>query len=262
MLTFLKLGGSLITDKGQAETARLDVIQRIAREVAEAQDLRPDQRLLIGHGSGSFGHVAAARFGTRDGVQTPDQWGGFAEVARTAARLNTIVIEALADVGLPVMRFQPSASALCENGIIKELASAPISEALAQGVIPVVYGDVAIDHVRGGTIISTEEVFERLALDLRPERILLAGNTPGVFDGRGEVISLITSDSVASHRPALQGSEHTDVTGGMLSKVQGMLSLASKVEKLEIRIFDGESSGNVREALGDTSTNLGTRITR
>ena len=31
--------------------------------------MRPELRLVIGHGSGSFGHVAAARYDTLAGVQ-------------------------------------------------------------------------------------------------------------------------------------------------------------------------------------------------
>mgnify|MGYP003414827420 CR=1 FL=1 len=51
-LIFLKLGGSLITDKRQPETPRLDIIRQVAATIAAA--LRRDRslRLLIGHGSG------------------------------------------------------------------------------------------------------------------------------------------------------------------------------------------------------------------
>ena len=58
-LYFLKLGGSLITDKSASETIRIEVIKRIAGEIREALDLHSDLLLLLGHGSGSFGHRAA-----------------------------------------------------------------------------------------------------------------------------------------------------------------------------------------------------------
>ncbi|MFN3331018.1 MAG: uridylate kinase, partial [Caldilinea sp.] len=67
MLVFLKLGGSLITDKRKAETPRLDVIARLAQEIAAAQQDDPALRLVIGHGSGSFGHIYGRKYGTRDG---------------------------------------------------------------------------------------------------------------------------------------------------------------------------------------------------
>ena len=47
-LVFIKLGGSVITDKTQPETARPEVIQRLAREVASARLARPELQLLLG----------------------------------------------------------------------------------------------------------------------------------------------------------------------------------------------------------------------
>src|SRR5207237_970030 len=115
---FLKLGGSLITDKRQPETPRLDVIQRLAAEIAEVRRQNQAQRLVIGHGSGSFGHVYAKRHGTRVGVHTPEQWLGFAATADAAARLNRIMVSALLAVGVPAWSIQPSAVLRCSDGRI------------------------------------------------------------------------------------------------------------------------------------------------
>ena len=80
-LIFLKLGGSLITDKSNAHTARPDVLRRLAAEILTALDAQPDLRLVIGHGSGSFGHIPAHRYHTRVGVRTASEWAGFIEVS-------------------------------------------------------------------------------------------------------------------------------------------------------------------------------------
>ena len=71
-MIFLKLGGSLITDKARPETPRLDVLRRLVNEIAEARQAAPTLRLLIGHGSGSFGHAAAARHATHLGASNPE----------------------------------------------------------------------------------------------------------------------------------------------------------------------------------------------
>jgi len=68
-LVFLKLGGSLLTDKTQVEAVQEDALRRVAGEVSRACQDAPHLRLLLGHGSGSFGHVAARQHGTRAGVQ-------------------------------------------------------------------------------------------------------------------------------------------------------------------------------------------------
>lgn len=57
-LAFLKLGGSLITDKTRPYLARLDKLEALMAEIESARSKSRDLRLLLGHGSGSFGHFA------------------------------------------------------------------------------------------------------------------------------------------------------------------------------------------------------------
>jgi isopentenyl phosphate kinase len=261
MLTFLKLGGSLITDKSQPETPRPGEIARLASEIARALDGPDAPRLLVGHGSGSFGHVAARRYGTRNGVATPAQWRGFAEVSVVAARLNHLVLEALAAGRVPAFRVQPSASALCDDGRITRMELAPLRRALDHGLVPLVYGDVALDDARGGTIISTEEIFGYLAPALKPGRVLLAGDYPGVLDGGGRTIPIISRSTFSRYKDALGGSAATDVTGGMADKVMTMLRLCEAVPGLTVQIFDGRQPGAVMRALRDPGFDRGTRIT-
>ncbi len=249
MLTFIKLGGSLITDKRESSHFHADVMRRAARELASAHAANPDHGLLIGHGSGSFGHVAAQKYGTMDGVTTPAQWVGFAEVATVARRLNSLVVEALAEAGLPVFAVQPSSSARCEDGTLTAMDVQPIATALDHGLIPVVYGDVALDSRRGGTIISTETIFFYLAARLKPTRIFLLGEVEGVYDAQRQVIPHITPANLKATEAALGGSHGTDVTGGMATKVRQMVELTERVPGLEIRIFGGTQPGQIEAAL-------------
>ena len=110
MLFFLKLGGSLITEKDKPYSARETILQQIAEEITNAIISFPDLKLLIGHGSGSFGHVSAKKYKTRDGVNTTEEWKGFVNVWNDARALNQIVIRTLSAAGLPVMAFPPSAA--------------------------------------------------------------------------------------------------------------------------------------------------------
>jgi isopentenyl phosphate kinase len=252
MLTFVKLGGSLITDKRVAEYFHAETMQRTAQEIARARHTDPTLQLLIGHGSGSFGHVVASRYGTAKGVTTPEHWIGFAEVARVARRLNHLVTEALEQEALPILPFSPSSSAECTDAHLHTLAIAPIEKALQHGLIPLVYGDVSFDSVRGGTIISTETVFDHLARALHPQRIFLLGEVEGVYDSHKQIIPRITPANYPEIAGALGGSHGTDVTGGMLSKVQSMLGLAKVIPGLTIHIFGGGSPGQLESALSGT----------
>jgi isopentenyl phosphate kinase len=250
MLIFLKLGGSLITDKATPRSPRPDVLARLMSEIAEALAARPDLRIVLGHGSGSFGHVEARRHGTRQGVATPEAWRGFAEVQAAAGLLNRLVYDAARDAGLPVLNLPPSASAVCRGGVLQSMALQPLRTALEHGLVPLVFGDVAVDETLGGTIVSTEDVFGYLAPALGPRRVLLAGREPGVLTHwpDGAVIAALSPGNVPV---SLGGSHAADVTGGMVSKVREMQALAASLAGLEVRIFTGEVPGLLRDTLLD-----------
>ncbi len=251
-LVFLKLGGSLITDKFTPNTTRPEILAQVSAEIKAALDANPDLQLVIGHGSGSFGHVPAKQHNTKNGVRTADQWQGFAEVAQAAETLNRHTIDALRTAGVPAIHMSPSASAVAQNGVISEMALNPLLVALNNGLVPVVHGDVGVDMLLGGTILSTETVFTYLTAQLCPHEILLAGIDDGVFTHYpdGELVPMITRETLADIQ--VKGSGATDVTGGMDTKVSGMLDLVESVDDLQIRIFNGGTPGHIQAALTGT----------
>ena len=267
---YVKLGGSLITDKTRPFTPREDVIRGLARELSEALDAQPGMRVLLGHGSGSFGHVVGRRYRVREGVHSPEGWLGYAHTAAAAARLNRIVVDIFLEEGLKVVSVPPSASAWCWDGELRHLETRPIRVLLEQGVIPVVYGDVALDEIRGGTIISTEDVFRYLARQpapLRGRRILLLGEVDGVYTGdphtdpHARRLPELSPEQALSLE-TLSGSHGIDVTGGMATKVRIMAELVRDIPGLEVDILSGARPGNLYRALTNPSLLLGTRIRR
>jgi len=256
-LTLLKLGGSLITEKDNPSTVRPEALARLAAEIASVRQARPEMRLVIGHGSGSFGHVPARKYGTRQGVHTPEGWVGFAEVWLQASALTRLVVEALHAAGIPAIVFSPSAVAVSRAGRIVSWDLGPLLAALDAGLTPVVHGDVAFDQTLGGTILSTEDVFLFLAGRLEPGRVLIAGIEPGVFadfPANTQLIETITPQSYERVKDSLFGARAVDVTGGMAAKVRGLVDLVSTDPSVEAMIFSGEAPGNIRRAL------LGERI--
>lgn len=261
MLQLLKLGGSLITEKDKPHSVRLVVIRRLADEIAQAFQQNPQMRLILGHGSGSFGHVPAKIYGTRQGVQSAEQWHGFVQVWREAAQLNHLVMDALSAAGLPAIAFPPSAGLLARDGRVSRWNLEPMRAALAAGLLPVVYGDVVFDRQRGGTIFSTEDLFEHLALSFSPGRVLLAGIEPGVwadYPVRQRIHCSITPDLLPQVLPGLQGAQVADVTGGMASKVLQSMRMVQNCAGLEVLIFSGMEDGALFQAL--TGASPGTRI--
>jgi isopentenyl phosphate kinase len=249
MLTLIKLGGSLITNKEVEYSFRADVAERIAQEIAAVLEIDNNLPLVIGHGSGSFGHVAAKQYGTIDGVRSREQWWGFAEVATVAAELNGHVTTTLRTAGVPIWRVQPSASAMSRDGVLTHLDLNPIHRAVENGVVPLLYGDVSLDEVRGGTIISTETIFTYLVQNLPVKRVFLMGEVAGVYDADKNIIPEITPVSYKTIKDYLGGSHGTDVTGGMLTKVGDMVALVEQFPDLKVYIIDGTQPDILHQCL-------------
>jgi isopentenyl phosphate kinase len=220
-LAFLKLGGSLITDKMKPYTPLLNVMDDLALQITTSLQTQPNLRLVIGHGAGSFGHVAASEYKTRDGYPQPsplthrerdtteeNYWKGFAEVWYQASTLNRYIMEALHKAGLRTIALPPSASVIASDGQVAVWETTPIRMALAAGIVPVIFGDVVFDEVRGGTILSTENLFTFLVKALHPDRVLLAGIEEAVwedFPERTRPIERITPESFEGIRHGVGG---------------------------------------------------------
>ncbi len=244
-LVFVKLGGSLITDKRRAYTARPERIRALLASVAQALRAQPDLRVLLGHGSGSFGHWAAREHD----VRTPE---GLVAIARAAAQLHGVVMEQALAVGLRAYSFPPSALWLLEDGEPRVACLAALKHALAAGLTPVVYGDALLDRGQGGAILSTERVFDALLPELRPRRVLLVGEAPGVwadYPRNTRVLRELTPATWDAWRRAVRGSDAPDVTGGMASKVAAALAWVRRDPELEVFIFSGEDPATLRRAL-------------
>lgn len=252
---FVKLGGSLLTDKREIEMPRQEVIQRLAQEIQRARLAQPTLRIILGHGSGSFGHVHAKTHGTRAGVSSAAQWMGFAQTADAAARLNRIVVAELLAAGIPAWSIQPSVALRCADGRVAAGPDSTVLAALARGLVPVVHGDVALDVVRGGTIASTEDVFQVLDESLLPSRIILAGEVGGIYsadpllDPTAALIPTVTPQSFTQIRAELGGSHGVDVTGGMAAKVAQALGWIVKRPSLAVLICSGLEPDNLFYAL-------------
>ena len=162
------------------------------------------------------------------------------------------MLEAARKVGLPVMPFSASSSALCTDGCLTSLAHQQVELALSHDLIPVLHGDIAFDSVRGGTIISTEEIFSFLAQKLLPSLVLLAGIEDGVLSSwpNGPVIRSLPLKESEDGEAHVIGCHAADVTGGMRGKVKEAREILQRsAPNCAVVIFSGNRAGLVERAL-------------
>lgn len=223
----LKLGGSVITDKGAAETVATDRLAALAATVADY-----DGPLVLVHGAGSFGHYHADAHGVSrtEGSRDAD---AVRDITGSMRALNDAVVDALADAGAPAVPIHPFS--LASRNVEGELSLpvAHVAAMLEEGFLPVLHGDVVTHVGKGVTILSGDEIVVRLAEALDADRVGLCSAVPGVLDEDGAVVEHVGSfDEVAA---ALGGSDSTDVTGGMAAKVRELLALSAPAS-----VFDAD----------------------
>ncbi|OJX41273.1 MAG: hypothetical protein BGO78_00555 [Chloroflexi bacterium 44-23] len=241
-LVFIKWGGSLITNKNQAETPNIDTIVSLASQFLQIVQKYPNTKFVLGHGSGSFGHFVANKYQTRQGVSSLTEWNGFWQVWKAARALNQIVLSALNELNIPHIAIPASATFMADNKSPISFFDEPFRNALQHGILPVIYGDVVFDRTLGGTILSTEDLFLQLARSLRPNKILLAGLTDAIFydfPKNKQRIPIITPHNFKEIEHFIGASNSIDVTGGMISKVKRMLEVIEEQPQLQVTIFSG-----------------------
>ena len=264
-LTVIKWGGSLITDKQRAETAKLDVIDRLAGEVAAAGE--EAGALLLAHGSGSFGHIAANKTALDPRLQASafrqsELLHATAQTQDAAARLHRLVISALLQRGVACYSLAPSSFARYVEGRLVLEAVAPLCAALRLGLVTVTYGDVVMDSDRGAAIASTETVLDAVVAPLAnggiaAARCLWLGATEGVLDHRGSLVEAVDRSNLEQVREWVGGSAGVDVTGGMQLRLEAAWALAKR--GVPSTILDGRVPGRLTEALRGEAV-PGTRV--
>ncbi len=261
-ITLIKLGGSIITDKEKPMSLRRELLERLVQEIVRAKAALPDQLFMIGHGSGSFAHPPAARYHTMDGFINEESVYGMAVVQDVAAQLNRIVVQAFLKAGQPAVTLAASNMVLSSNRIAQTFCGDICEEYLRKKLLPITYGDVLIDVIKGCTVWSTEEVLAFLAAELvkrswSVKQIIHVAEVDGFYDTAKQVVPHISSQNWPSLKHALIATKGFDVTGGMGLKVEESLKLA-KIG-IQSRIISGLVPDRLYQVLINQET-IGTLI--
>ena len=248
MTRILKIGGSILTDKSREYAARPEEIGRIAAEIASC----PEDLLLV-HGAGSFGHIPAKRYGLPQNF-SPE---GLRLTHLSVARLCEMMVEALGRAGVECLPVHPLSTAMLRQGRIESFFLDPIKKMIAEGIMPVLHGDVAMDASMGASIVSGDQLIAYLAGKLQSETVAVGSNVDGVMIS-GLPLAEIKREDLIRFEDEIGASTGVDVTGGMRGKLLELLELADR--GTESLIFHAGKEGNVARAL--RGERVGTRIMR
>lgn len=220
----LKIGGSVITDKGKELEVQSQAINRLAEEIRKVNV----QNLIIVHGGGSFGHPIAQRYAIKEGFKEKSQKIGFSETHHIMTVLNGLFMDALIWRNIPAVSIAPSSCIITKNGRIQSFEDAPLKMLLKRGFLPVLYGDAVLDTKLGFTVLSGDQLVSVLATRFNVERIIIGVDVDGLHDDDPKVkktakmFKHLTLEELKV-RTKLGKSTACDVTGGMFGKIAELL---------------------------------------
>ena len=261
-LTVLKVGGSLITNKSGSFESNIESIKRISKEISSYIEIKqPNERLIITHGQGSYGHSVAINQMTRlHSIEELDY--GLLLIMWAARALNSLVVEGLVNYGVKVFPIQTSIGFELANGHISLPASRVISKMIERDWIPVFYGDILVDTVTSETqVFSSESIIYELCKHYLVSRVIISTDKPGVLKDildPKSTIETISKRNIKEFEKLISGSSYTDVTGGMKHKVETLLTLYRE-KKIKSYIIDGTVENAVLNSLLNIKY-IGTKI--
>ncbi len=259
-ISVVKLGGSILTRKQQAERLRPKILTRLAQEIAEGTG-----PIVLLHGAGSFGHPGAVRFGLAELPANPsslrERVRGAAIVSAEVRRLHLAVLRALVASGARPWSVPAATIASNDAGRIAAFDPAAFAESVTAGFVPVSFGDVVPDRSWGRSILSADTIAVELARTLPVRRVIFVGDVPGVLEPgalhRQVIIPEVSRELMErlSHR-----TSGPDVTGGIRGKARAMLAIAEL--GADAGLISGLKDGLLSRALrGEPATGSWVRAT-
>ena len=244
-MIIVKLGGSVITDKTEYRTFRHDIVSRLAKEIADS-----GKKVLIVHGAGSFGHIVSKENDLMNGYKDPAQIPAMARVMADTRELSAMVVEELLKVGIPAVSVPPGSCFVLEDGRLAIENDEVITRLLDLGIIPVMFGDVCTDRKRKFSIVSGDQIMERLCQKLDPEMAVFVSDVDGLYDRnpkndpKARMYGLVTRETMSEID---MSSDVDDVTGGIRGKMESMLRMTNS--KRKCILINGNAPGRLLSLL-------------
>jgi acetylglutamate kinase len=266
-LIVMKVGGELLEDR--------TALEPLAAAIAAIASARP---LLIVHGGGREINAALTTAGIDvrqvDGLRVTDDPTLDIVVSVLAGAVNTRFVAALSAAGVPAVGLTgaDAACGLCDPPGPHRTGDGRLVD-LGRVGVPSPRADVRlfttlIDHAFVPVVaclgvgddgrllnVNADTLAGHLAARLGARRLVIAGTTPGVLDGRGATLPLLETHDVA--RLLAFGT----ATAGMIAKLRACdQALSAGVD--DVVIVDGRDIAALASAAGEGNPVAGTRLVR
>lgn len=268
MLQIVKIGGSVVTDKSDT-TPKVyhDRLRDLLIEIREYIEHTDDNIILI-HGAGAYGHGIAAEYDLQLGATTQEKVHAAEVCQQQVAELHRIFMEVALGVGLPVASVPTHTVVTQDRGAVSVFETTFVLDAVAQGQIPVLYGDVVPDGSWTYSICSGDTISAQLAATTQAERLIFVSDIDGVCTANPHtdlsatlIREVRTTDIVSGNIPGVSTAHTRDVTGGLLGKLNSFAHIMADSQLQEVVLCNGTKKDRLGSALRGALTEC-TRVTQ
>ncbi len=182
------MGGSIITNKGKAQSARRKTIDNILKQIK-----RIDEPTILVHGGGSYGHYWSVKYGMHT---KPARYSlkGLSVVKNSMIELDKIILDSATKNKLNTYSLPPTDFMNGNKPIRNKIQN--IAEIAKSGLIPVTYGDALWYGQKKSYILSGDVIMTMIGKTLKPRLSIFVLDVDGVYsDTKSKKLKNIKQES-------------------------------------------------------------------
>jgi len=220
-MILIKLGGSIITNKGKAQSARRKTVDNILKQIKKI-----NEPTILVHGGGSYGHYWSVKYGMHT---KPAKYSlkGLSVVKNSMIELDKIILDNATKNKLNPYSLPPTDFMNGNKPIRNKIQK--IGEIAKSGLIPITYGDALWYGQKKSYILSGDVIMTTIGKILKPRLSIFVLDVDGVYS---DTKSKKLINDFKKENPTISKNK-MDVTGGMTRKI----TEATKMSKSGLKVF-------------------------
>lgn len=241
-LLIIKIGGSVITKKGENKAIfEKEIVKKIIKQIRDAKE-KKDFNLILIHGAGSFAHPIAKKYNLSKGYINKESNKGYKLTKEALNKLSNLILSALEKENIKSKIIDSTNLITTSYGKIVDFNIQPIEKILEKGITPILYGNLAPDKNQTFSVVSGDKQATYLAKNLNADKLIFISDVDGVYDknpktdSNSKHIPLITETNFQKIISSMSQHNENDVTGEMKGKLE---SIHEDLKGVEVEIVNG-----------------------
>ena len=220
-MILIKLGGSIVTNKRNPESARRKTIDNILKQIK-----RIDEPKILDHGGGSYGQYWSVKYGMHT---KPAKYSlkGLSVVKNSMIELDKIILDSAAKNRLDAYSIPPTDFMNGNRPIRNKIQS--MGEIAKSGLVTVTYGDSLWYGQKKSYILSGDVIMTTIGKILKPRLSIFVLDVDGVYSNPKSKKMIY---DFKKEKPTISKNK-MDVTGGMTRKI----TEATNMSKSGLKVF-------------------------